>query len=241
MSRSLPRGRLKAPALVSLRVLNSPATPIARGGWFFRLQNTTPMKTRCLLATWSGLIFTALSALGAPGDFDPSFGTGGISDPVISGNALDVAVQPDGKIVVVGSNGVVDRYTRSGILDNSFSGDGRTSIPGNGIQTFGFGTLAIQADGKIVIGGSAWDPTWSDFAVARLNPDGTLDTSFSGDGVVTTKVTPYDQESGEVHAILIQADGKIVACGRSDHSGSMAVVRYTADGELDPSFGSAGK
>lgn len=199
------------------------------------------MKTRCLLATWSGLIFTAINALGAPGDFDPSFGTGGISDPVVSGNASDVAVQPDGKIVVVGSNGVVARYTRSGILDNSFSGDGRTSIPGSASQDFEFSTVAIQIDGKIVIGGYATDPTWHDFAVARLNPDGTLDASFSGDGVVVTKVAANTRENNEVKDILIQDDGKIVAAGLSDSGGSMAAVRYTVGGELDPAFGSGGK
>ena len=123
-----------------------------------------------------------------------------------------------------------------GSLDASFSGDGRATTDFSPRGDFG-AAVAIQADGKIVVGGtSAWNSRNPMFALVRYNADGTLDTTFGGDGRVTTNFTPT--EDG-VYGLAIQADGKIVAAGdaglRTTNS-RFAVARYNADGTLDTSF-----
>src|SRR5207247_1920443 len=102
-----------------------------------------------------------------------------------------------------------------GSRDLSFGKFGKVSL------SFGYGLdvawgVAIQGDGKIVVAGEGavnFYKTGSDFAVARLNTDGTLDTSFSGDGMQTTNIRDvrWDRASG----VAIQSDGKIVAVGSS--------------------------
>ena len=97
-------------------------------------------------------------------------------------------------------------------------------------------SVAIQPDGKIVAVGWADDQ----LAVARLNPDGSLDTDFSYDGTVVTKLGDYTNGYG----VVIQPDGKIVAVGyaysNDDYIGHFAVARYQSNGLLDPDFGSNG-
>ncbi len=101
-----------------------------------------------------------------------------------------MALQGDGKIVAVGLAGgdendfALARYNPNGSLDPSFSGDGKqtTDFGGNDAAI----GVAIQGDGKIVTVGGAAGPGFSDFALARYNPNGSLDTSFSGDGKQTT-------------------------------------------------------
>jgi uncharacterized delta-60 repeat protein len=156
--------------------------------------------------------------------------------------ALGVAIQADGKIVAAGfsnSGGNDDfalaRYNPAGSLDPSFDGDGRvvTDLGGNFEQAFG---VAIQADGKIVAAGfsdSGANP--QNFALARYNPDGSLDPSFDGDGGVVTDFGAFDFP----HAVAIQGDGKIVAAGFSGagaNPDNFALARYNLDGSLDPSF-----
>lgn len=100
--------------------------------------------------------------------------------------------------------------------------------------------VAVQSDGKVVIGGTSSNGTNNDFALARYNVDGSLDTSFGGDGKVMTKVGTYDDE---IYGVAIQPDGKIVAAGRSWNGSNydVALVRYLADGSLDTSFNATGK
>src|SRR5919197_1391561 len=104
--------------------------------------------------------------------------------------------------------------------------------------------VAIQSDGKIVTaGGTDVDGNQSDFVLTRYNPDGSLDASFSGDGIVTTSFTPTDDHAFDV---AIQTDGKIVAAGYSGsgtanfNDTKLTLARYNTDGTLDPTFGSAG-
>jgi uncharacterized delta-60 repeat protein len=166
-----------------------------------------------------------------------------------------MALQPDGKIVVVGStdsgggtNFALARYNPDGTLDTTFSFDGKvaTDFAGGTDEAFG---VAIQADGKIVVAGIAGSPTTvnTDFALARYNPDGTLDQTFGTDGKVTTD---FAGEPDEAFGVAIQADGKIVVAGQAlflDPSGTGAVdgdfglVRYNPDGSLDRSFGTGGR
>jgi uncharacterized delta-60 repeat protein len=142
--------------------------------------------------------------------------------------AKAAAIQSDGKIVVAGVAGsggsnakfALARYDSDGSLDTSFGGDGKVTTdlsPDADVAS----CLAIQSDGKIVVAGVAG----SKLALARYNADGTLDTSFGGDG----QVTDLD---GYGTALAIQTDGKIVA--------SSPLARYNADGSLDASFGTGG-
>ena len=126
------------------------------------------------------------------------------------------------------------------------------SIPTNGIVTTPIGTghdlanvLALQSDGKIVVGGGTLtgDPKGV-FALARYNADGSLDTSFGGNGIVTTLVGAAGNNDSQITALSIQSDGKIVAGGfvlNVKNSRDFAIARYNTDGSLDTTFGASGK
>ena len=128
-----------------------------------------------------------------------------------------MALQGDGKIVAVGyldgagsgsdSDFALARYNPNGSLDTSFSGDGKQTTDFGGVDDWAKG-VALQADGKIVVVGEA--VSGCDFALARYNPNGSLDTSFSGDGKQTTDFGGIDRANG----VALQANGKIVAVGR---------------------------
>ncbi|MGH9042047.1 MAG: DUF7507 domain-containing protein [Acidimicrobiia bacterium] len=202
-----------------------------------------------------GALVTIPAPAGAdPGDLDLTFdGDGKVTTGLFqSGVIHDVAVQADGKVVVVGersdddddgdANFTVVRYNQDGSLDDTFDGDSGT---GNGIVTTDFGVaggndraqaVVIQpGDGKIIVGGQAslGNPTFGDFALARYNPsDGSLDTNFDGDGRATTDFQTGSEE--EIRDLALQSDGKIVAAGRTSlGSGDFAVARYLATGALD--------
>lgn len=190
------------------------------------------------------------------GSLDNSFNNNGFAtmNPGFSasyGNA--VAIQPDGKIVVAGqalfssasSKIMVMRYNANGTLDSSFDGDGIVLT-----DIFGFHSnataVAVQPDGKIVAGGYGITPNTSnsDFALVRYNTDGSPDTSFDGDGIVTTPVLAFDDY---ITDIVIQPDGKILAGGYSDTSENpigfqdFALARFNANGSLDATFKGGGK
>ncbi len=158
--------------------------------------------------------------------------------------AYGVAIQSDGKIVVAGAsnNGTdldfaVVRYNINGALDSSFSSDGIvTTNIGNDDNAY---SVAIQNNGKIVVAGSSYDGSDYNFALLRYNANGTLDSSFSSDGIVTTDVGPYGDTA---YSVAIQSDGKIVVAGVSNNGTDLdfAVVRYNINGTLDSTFRSNG-
>jgi uncharacterized delta-60 repeat protein len=186
----------------------------------------------------------ALARYRNDGSLDPSFGGDGL---VRTGGfqfsrsaAYSIAIHPDGGILVAGSTFndsitrerfALARYQDDGRLDPGFGGDGRiwTRFAGGSSRASG---LAIQADGKIVVAGSAS----GSFALAQYNPNGSLDASFGGDGKVRTGFGP---RSASAHGLAIQADGKIVLAGSG--SERFALARYNLDGTLDASFGSDGR
>ena len=187
----------------------------------------------------------ATPALGADGDLDPSFGDGGkvtTAFPVGS-FATAVAVQPNGKIVTVGTAAgatgrgefAVARYRDDGSLDPTF-GDGgtlTTAIRGGGDEAR---AVAIQDDGRIVVAGT---DSWATFAVVRYRRHGALDTTFGGDGIVRTNFTPGDDIAWDV---VIQGDGRIVAVGGAGFGQEgFQLARYRRDGGLDRTFGNGGK
>jgi uncharacterized delta-60 repeat protein len=191
----------------------------------------------------AGLVATAPASPGwaVPGDPDPGFGRGGRVTTNFTPRddmAFEMAIQTDRKIVAAGSAGfdafALTRYRRDGALDPSFGDGGKvvTSF-GPGI-TVAYG-IAIQADGRIVAAGSAADE--NQFAVARYNADGTLDTSFDGDGRVTATFTDDHDFALDV---ATQPDGGIVAVGTGSFA-QFGVMRFASDGSLDGSFGQGGK
>ena len=191
----------------------------------------------------------ALARYNADGSLDASFGTGGKVTTDFGGafdTAFAVAIQADGKIVAAGwasggsfpvSDFALARYNADGSLDASFGSGGKvtTDIAGSGDQA---SDVAIQPDGRIVAAGTSDGR----FALARYNPDGSLDGSFGTGGKVTTPVG----QSTFGSALLIQVDGKIVAAGTSfmflptGVLADFALARYHPDGSPDASFGTGG-
>jgi uncharacterized delta-60 repeat protein len=185
------------------------------------------------------------------GRLDPTFGAGGtVTTPFDSGPgfAADVAVQPDGKVVVAGAvrgsepvlkTFALVRYNPDGSLDSTFDGDGRVTTDFGHGNDFASG-LALQPDGKIVAVGSVSDGTTGHFGAARYNPDGSLDPTFDGDGMV---VTPMGGTISGANTVAVQADGRIVVGGQLNYQNlaDLALVRYEPDGSLDPSFGTGGR
>jgi uncharacterized delta-60 repeat protein len=182
------------------------------------------------------------------GELDASFDGDGLLTTDFFNNydhSYALAVQPDGKLVVAGASSAgggdfaLARYNPDGSLDTSFDGDGRVTTDFNGNDDEA-SALALQPDGKIIVAGQIWDGNSSDFALARYNPDGSLDASFSGDGKV---ITDFAGGRDWAAALVVQPDGKIVASGWAWTVSycDFAVARYDPDGSLDTSFDSDGK
>lgn len=219
--------------------------------------------------TQTGTKNLMIAQLNANGTLDNTFGVGsgdGTPDGVVGISLSDgddeangLAVQTNGKIVVVGTtraadrstNAVVARLNADGSLDNAF-GAGTSDGTPDGVVGVSFGngndvanSVALQSDGKIVLVGTttATDNS-TNIAVARLNGDGTLDSAFGAgtsdgtpDGVVGLSLGTGDDMGV---AIAVQADGKILVAGYTtpaNDSTNAAVVRLLSDGKLDSAFG----
>jgi uncharacterized delta-60 repeat protein len=203
---------------------------------------------RALLAAYVAAVLLIPSAQATPGALDPTFGAGGKVTTAIglgaSGSAL--ALQPDGKLVAAGysdngkANFALVRYKPNGSLDTSFNGTGKvTTTIGSGSDIAD--ALVLQPDGRLAAAGESYNGSDWDFALARYNPDGSLDTSFKGTGKVTTAIG-----SGEdvAYSLALQPDGKLVAAGDTSDNGSnfeFALARYNPGGSLDTSFNGTGK
>jgi uncharacterized delta-60 repeat protein len=210
-------------------------------------------------ATILTLFASVQMAQAADGDLDPLFGSGGMVTTDISRStdiAEAVAIQADGKLVVVGTtyknndfsdeDFVVTRYNTDGTLDATFGRGGkvRTDFPGLAAVP---SSVVIQSDGKIVVAGGAF-PLFTfagDFKVVRYNTDGTRDNSFGDGGIVTTTFP----EGSYAFDVALQADGKIIAGGTvfvDFDPGEMsdtdfALARYNPDGTPDITFGDGGQ
>lgn len=165
---------------------------------------------------YNGITRNGIARLKPNGAPDFFFGAGDGFD----GTVMDLALQPDGKIIAVGDfisyaghsiNGIV-RLLANGVIDTTFH------------SNFGSETeikaVALQNDGKILVGGVFQS------GVVRLNPDGTLDSDFDANS----------HESGYVYDIVVQPDGKILAGGSFSQPGGKEVIRCNEDGSLDESF-----
>lgn len=192
-------------------------------------------------------------ARAAAGDLDLTFGTGGRVTTVIGfqDRIEDIAVQPDGKIIAVGSALVgatqydfaLARYNADGTLDATFGIGGKITTDFFG-SSDGAKAVCLQSDGKIVVVGGALnggDISSSVFALARYNSNGILDSTFGSGGKVTTDFSGIDDLA---NAVALQSDGKIIIAGQIQSSATrrdFALARYDANGSLDPTFGAAGR
>jgi uncharacterized delta-60 repeat protein len=188
----------------------------------------------------------ALVRYNVDGSLDTSFGVGGIVTTAV-GSSFDevysVVIQSDGKIVAAGhswngsdSDFALVRYNVDGSLDTTFGIGGKVTTAIGSSEDL-VTSVVTQGDGKIVAAGISYDERYSDFALVRYNVDGSLDTTFGIDGIVTTVI---GSESSYAYSIKIQGNGKIVAAGHSGSGGGrdvFALARYNVDGSLDTSFG----
>jgi uncharacterized delta-60 repeat protein len=179
--------------------------------------------------------------------FDGDSGSGnGVVITAITVNhdeALALAIQPDGKILLAGQtfNGVntdiaLVRYNQNGTLDNSFGG-------GDGIVTTPTGTgsdlarsIALQADGKIVVTGQSFNGANNDIPVVRYEPNGALDPSFGNGGIALIAIGPATDTA---YGVRVQTDGKIVVAGYyfNGANNDANVLRLNEHGALDPGSG----
>ena len=183
----------------------------------------------------------------ANGNPDKSFGRNGktIIDFGSYSEAYAIAIQPNGKIIAAGTimqDFAVVRFKPNGNLDSSFGVNGKvtTDFEGKG-DAVKF--VAIQPDSKILVIGTAFDSggEQSKFALARYNPNGTLDNSFGKGGKVATTVDIYKFDNGS--AFILQPNGKIVAAGFSYDANTeydFTLIRYKSNGKVDSSFGTNG-
>jgi uncharacterized delta-60 repeat protein len=227
-----------------------------------------------LFATVAASLAIELCSAGAaaatPGALDASFGSSGVvvdqlgasSAPLSAGGGS--ALQPDGKLVIAGTATdslgheafMVARLNQDGSLDTSFDASGASGgIPGVVIDQLdqpppgdtpisAAGGVAIQSDGKIVVGatvGSIAIGTPTEAAAVRLNPDGSFDSSFNGDGIFVRQYGLGGSPDSESGGVAIEPDGKIVIAGyATDTQGHLALLvsRLTPSGGVDPSFAS---
>jgi uncharacterized delta-60 repeat protein len=183
------------------------------------------------------------------GDLDTAFGTNGTGGGIVitsfgtssNDRVYSLALQPDGKIVAAGSVGIdcpdscsssdfgLARYLDDGSLDTTFGAGGLVTTDFAG----GFDSIAgvvVQSDGKIVGAGRAGTIDYNrSFGLAQYLGDGSLDSSFGAGGKVTTQVTPY---GGEINAVVIDPDGKLVVAGEATlktAGKAFALARYGND------------
>lgn len=186
----------------------------------------------------AGFDFGAVLRLNPGGTPDTGFGNS--SEVRSLGQAIvALALQPDGKILAAGLDGgqmVVYRLLPNGGIDDTFGGgDGRSGA--GGFRTAN--ELLVQPDGKIIVVGSAAFPNGEAFGIARLQPNGILDTTFGNGGKVTIDFGPpnvYQPATGVVQ----QPDGKIIVAGYSQQS-NIDVARLQGDPGGSASSKCAGK
>lgn len=180
-----------------------------------------------------------------PSGLDPTFDTDGKVTTNFGGNDTGMAIQPDGKIVMVGgstSDFVMARYNTNGSLDTSFGTNGLVThnmLTGTAEEIAR--AVAIQSDGKIIVAGHTGQfgrpgrPAGNrfDHAVVRYNANGSVDTTFGAGGVASALI-------GRIFAMALQPDGGIIVVGDAPQPEDMMVARYNPNGNLDLTFGEGG-
>ncbi|HXI23060.1 MAG TPA: delta-60 repeat domain-containing protein, partial [Pyrinomonadaceae bacterium] len=201
----------------------------------------------------------AIAKYKTDGTLDTSFGSAGLVVQNAGNNFISgfggywgIALQADDKIVAAGdgwrdgfrNDFTVSRLNANGTFDSSFGG-------GDGMATTDFNfkadnalSVALQTDGKIIVGGSAQNAGGgNDFALARYNTDGTLDTVFGSNGKVMTDILNHPNDHGV--SVALQPDGRILLAGYTNDQADgnvddAVLIRYNSNGSLDATFGSGG-
>ena len=188
-----------------------------------------------------------LARYSSNGVLDTSFGTSGFTtttfgptDP--SGTVASITLDSQGRIIAGGSaliggvnKFVLARYTTNGALDTSFGTSGFTTTSPGSNDTVR--SIALDAQGRIIAGGSSLIGGVNKFVLARYTTNGALDTSFGTSGFTTT--TPGTNDT--IVSITLDSQERIIAGGQSwIGSNKFALTRYTANGALDTSFGTSG-
>ncbi|MGA9422540.1 MAG: hypothetical protein WBW61_09265, partial [Rhodanobacteraceae bacterium] len=202
------------------------------------------------------MIASTTQALADDGDLDPGFGDAGLALAGITDGsaATHIAVQPDGRILICstrltngpsGRDFFIARFTADGALDTSFNFNGQVGVDFSGADDNCNG-IALQLDGRIVVAGTTTPANANeDFAVARLDSDGALDTTFgAGTGKVTIAFDLGGSNQDYAMALAVQPDGRILAAGAADtgtNNPDFAVVRLLSDGSYDTSFNLTGR
>jgi uncharacterized delta-60 repeat protein len=173
---------------------------------------------------------------------DSSFGTNGILILPVNARFSKGLLQPDGKIIIVGDDGAfpnnhqfVARFSSDGTVDNTFGENGFKTINIEGKGTRGT-SITLQADGKIIAGGAAWDLTNSNvnsYFISRFNSNGSLDASFDDDGYKIISLTASG--TNYITSVALQPDGRIVALGYRNH-----LYQLNANGSFDNNFDADG-
>ncbi len=204
---------------------------------------------------FSILIFVVFSvcisrqSISAPGDLDHSFGSSGIVNTIVGENtsrAEAIALTKDGKILVAGVCDGVDTNRDFAIVRYNFNGAIDSTFGNSGIVTLDFDSgidranaVALTNDNKIIVAGYADLGMVAHAALARLNADGSLDTSFGNNGVMTTHT---GTSQTYVSAIAVDESGKLLIAGQN-YNGTdddFVLIHYLANGTLDPAFGIGG-
>jgi len=260
-------GATKDFALLQLNEDGTPDAGFGTGGWTITAVGAGDDEVRSMSVQPDGkIVLAGITDNGSDNDFavvrlntdgtpDNLFGSGGKVTTDINSNDLveGLAVQSDGKIVVGGtSNSLGDadfaavRYNSDGTPDNLFGTAGISTIDigfaGAGSTDIGH-SLAIQSDGKIILAGQTAASTGGndDVAIIRLTANGSLDTGFDSDGILLYNYGTVNTDD-EVRSVIVQSDGKILLGGSTDGTGSsfaLMLLRFNADGSLDPTFGPA--
>ena len=228
----------------------------------FPTSATVQSDGRILVAGYSytstSVIDFTLIRLNANGSLDTSFGSNGKN--VVAVSSIDdvgksVVVQPDGRILVAGYTGKTTtennngessntksynisliRLNANGSLDTSFDADGKRIVPFESSQSYGL-SATLQPDGRILVAGYFLNESSRnyDFALIRLNTDGSLDTDFDTDGKVLVAVSDGADYG---NSITLQLDGRIIVAGMCDSNsfGDFCAIRVNSDGTLDKTF-----
>ena len=187
-----------------------------------------------------------IAKLQPSGALDPTFNPTGspAGTRVVDWGGTDVAndavVQDDGKLVVVGgctaaTTMCVERFTATGAPDTSFNGTGQLVVPGTN-AAWG---VDLMRDGRIVVSGRY--NTSNDYFSARVLTNGTLDTSYDGDGIA---VADFTGGADRGYRVAVQPDGKVLVCGYTTNPPNgqdIGIVRWNTNGSLDSTFGTGGK
>jgi|GEM_PF-3516178 len=209
-----------------------------------------------ILLPLRGSIPMAIQRRLSNGLIDDTFGNGGIVNVPIKNAQLitsaRIAVQPDGKMIIaatylptgaddLATDIVVVRLRGSGAPDKSFSGDGQIGFSfGSGQDNDSINSIALQSDGKILVGGMTTSSvTNTDFAIARITTGGALDNTFRNTGARTID---FNSRADSLSSMLIKTDGRIVLTGSSvGFEDEASVAQLKTDGTLDTAFSTDGK